>query len=148
MRLTRYLSINGGVTRVSNAFFRSTLPREYVDSAPHVVANAALTLGDVKGFSGSIRYRHAGNYRLDPLDPGIRASGLDVIDLSIRKQVRRWVEFGISIDNLTNKRYYETQNFFESRVAAGAPAVERIHATPGYPFTITAGVTFRIGKKD
>ena len=146
MRLTRYLSFNGGVTRVSNAFFRGTLPRAYVDSAPHAVANAALTFGDVKGFSGSIRYRHTGNYRLDPLDANIRASGLDIIDLSVTRQLRRWIEFGISIDNLTNKTYYETQNFFESRTAPGMSARERIHATPGYPLTLTAGVTFRIGK--
>jgi hypothetical protein len=30
--------------------------------------------------------RHISNYRLDPVDPGIRASELDVLDLSITKQ--------------------------------------------------------------
>ena len=51
------------------------------------------------------------------------------------------------MDNLTDKIYYETQNFFESRVSPGAPAFERIHGTPGYPFGMTVGLTLRLGEK-
>jgi outer membrane receptor protein involved in Fe transport len=98
--------------------------------------------------SGSLRYRHAGNYRLDGEDPTIRATGLDVLDFSLNKQIRRGLEFNLAIDNLTDKRYFETQNYFESRLSPGADLVERIHATPGYPRTITAGVTFRLGSKE
>jgi outer membrane receptor protein involved in Fe transport len=101
-----------------------------------------------RGFSGSLRWRHNSNYRLDPVDPGIRASGLDVLDLGVTKQLRRWIELNFSIDNLTDKRYFETQNYFESRISPGDPVIARIHATPGYPITITGGVTFRLSKKD
>ena len=38
-QLTKHLAFNGGLTQVGNAFFRGTLPRIYVDSAPHTVAN-------------------------------------------------------------------------------------------------------------
>lgn len=145
MRINRYLSLNGGLTRVGNAFYRGSLPRVYVDSAPHVVANAGITLTEWKGFSGSLRYRHTSNYRLDGEDAGIRASGLDVVDLGVTKHVTRWVDVNLSIDNLADKHYFETQNFFESRVAPGDPVISRIHATPGYPFTVTAGVTIRFG---
>ena len=88
VRVTRNLSFNGGLTRVMNAFYRGTRPREYVDSAPHTVANAGLTLSDYRGFSGSLRYRHTSNYRLDPLDAGIRAAGLDVVDFGVSKRLR------------------------------------------------------------
>jgi outer membrane receptor protein involved in Fe transport len=144
LKLTRYLAFNGGLTRVSNAFYRGTSPRVYVDSAPHTVANAALTLAGWKGLSGSLRYRHIGNYRLDGADPTIRASGFDVLDLSLTKRLRRWVDFNLALDNLTDKRYYETQNFFESRLRPGAPAVGRIHGTPGYPIGATVGLIFRL----
>jgi hypothetical protein len=53
----------------------------------------------------------------------------------------------VGIENLTDKQYYETQNFFESRVSPTAEAFERIHGTPGYPFGITVGLTFRIAGK-
>ena len=60
----RSVVLNGGVTAVSNAFYRGMFPRVYVDSAPHVVGNAALTLGNWRGFNGSLRYRYGNHYRL------------------------------------------------------------------------------------
>lgn len=81
---------------------------------------------------------------MDGEDASIRASGLDVLDFSITRRLRRYLDFNLSVDNLTNKRYFETQNFFESRIAPGAPVVSRIHGTPGYPFGVTAGLTLRI----
>ncbi|HEX8423201.1 MAG TPA: TonB-dependent receptor [Pyrinomonadaceae bacterium] len=146
-QLTKHLAFNGGLTQVGNAFFRGTRPRVYVDSAPHTVANAALTFSGYRGFDAALNYRHTGNYRLDGEDARIRASGLDVLDFSLRKRIRRFVDFNFSIDNLTNKRYFETQNYFESRLRPGDAAVARIHGTPGYPFGVTAGLTFRFAGK-
>jgi outer membrane receptor protein involved in Fe transport len=147
VKLARHLSFNGGFTQVTNSFYRATYPRVYVDSAPHTVADAGLTLSGYRGFFGSLRYRHVGNYRLDGLDPTIRASGLDVADLSVSKQLRRWIDFNIGLDNLANKIYYETQNYFASRVTPSAPVVNRIHGTPGYPFGVTVGVTLHLFAK-
>ena len=64
------------------------------------------------------------------------------------KRIRPWVDFNLSIDNLTDKRYFETQNYFESRVRPGAEARARIYGTPGYPVGASAGLTFRSGAKD
>jgi len=36
--LTRHLSLNGGLTKVANAFYKGGDHRSYVDSAPHFVA--------------------------------------------------------------------------------------------------------------
>jgi outer membrane receptor protein involved in Fe transport len=145
--LTRRLSFNAGLTQIMNAFYRGTRPRVYVDSAPHTVANAGLVLASFHGFTGSLLYRHVGNYRLDGTDANIRASGLDVIDFSMSRRIRRWVDFNLGIDNLTDKRYFETQNFFESRAHPGDPIIARIHGTPGYPTGVTAGLTFHLFAK-
>jgi outer membrane receptor protein involved in Fe transport len=75
------------------------------------------------------------------------ASGHTVFDLGLARQIRRGVELNLSLDNLTNRDYYETQNYFESRVTPFAPVVARIHATPGYPLAAVAGVTFRLHGK-
>lgn len=149
LRFTRHLSLNGGVTQVVNSFYRGTFPRQYVDSAPHNVANAGVTLADWRGFYSSVRYRHISHYRLDPIDPLVpMASGLDVMDFEVTKQIRPWVELNLGLDNLTNKRYYETQNYFESQPTPD-PASRgfRVHATPGYPFDASAGITFHLGHK-
>ncbi|HLM55478.1 MAG TPA: TonB-dependent receptor [Pyrinomonadaceae bacterium] len=143
LRLTGRLSFGGGLTRVMNAFYRGTRPREYVEGAPHAVANAGLTLSDYRGFSGSLRYRHAGGYRLDPLDARVRASGLDVVDLYLTRRLTRSLDFNLAVDNLFGRRYFETQNYFESRVRPGDEAAARIHGTPGQPVGVTLGLTFR-----
>jgi len=145
--LTRHLALNGGLTKIGNAFFKGGDHRVYVDSAPHLVANAALTLAGWYGWSGSLRMRAINHYRLDGDDPSIVASGHTVFDLGLAKAIRRGVEFNLSLDNLTNRDYYETQNYFDSQVTPLAPAMWRIHGTPGYPLTAIAGITFRLRGK-
>lgn len=145
--INRHLSLNGGMTKIANAFFKGGDHRVYVDSAPHFVANAALTMAGWHGWSGSLRMRAINHYRLDGNDPSIVASGHTVFDLGMARQLRRGIELNMSFDNLTNRDYYETQNYFDSRVAPDAPIVGRIHATPAYPITAVVGLTFRLGGK-
>ena len=145
--LGRRVSLSGGITKIGNAFYLGGDHRAYVDSAPHFVANAALTVAAWRGWSGSLRMRAINHYRLDGDDASIVASGHTVFDLGLARQIRRGVELDLSIDNLTNRDYYETQNYFESQVAPDAPAVWRIHGTPGYPLTAVVGVTFRLPGK-
>lgn len=145
--LTRRLSMSGGLTKVANAFYKGGDHRVYVDSAPHFVANGALTLAGWRGWSGSFRMRAINHYRLHGDDPSIVASGHTVFDLGIARQLRRGIELNLSLDNLTNRDYWETQNYFESRVAPDLPVIARIHATPAYPLTVVAGITFRLRGK-
>ena len=147
VEISRHLSLNGGLTKIGNAYFKGGEYRVYVDSAPHFVADAALTLAGWHGWSASLRMRAINHYRLDGEVASIVASGHSVFDLGLAKQVRHGVEFNLSFDNFTDRSYYETQNFFESRVAPGAPIVGRIHGTPGYPLAVVAGMTFRLGAK-
>jgi hypothetical protein len=145
--LTHHLALNGGLTKIGNAFFTGGSHRVYVDSAPHFVANAGLTLAGWHGWSGSLRMRAINHYRLDENDPSVVASGHTVFDLGLAKAIHRGIEFNLSLDNLTNRDYYETQNYFESQVSPLAPALWRIHGTPGYPLTAVAGLTFRLRAK-
>ncbi len=46
------------------------------------------------------------------------ASGLDVIDLAVTKKFKRGLEWNFTIDNLTNKHYYETRRTSSTRVSA------------------------------
>jgi hypothetical protein len=145
--LTRHLSLNGGLTKIGNAFFRGGGHRVYVDSAPHFVANAALTLSAWHGWSGSLRMRAINHYRLDGEDPSILAAGHTVFDLGLSRRLRHGVDLNLSFDNLTNRDYFETQNYFDSRVTPDALIVGRIHGTPGYPLTAAVGVTFHLRGK-
>jgi hypothetical protein len=143
VEFNRYISMFGGITKVANAFFRGTELREYVTNAPHFVANAGITVSSWRGWSGSLRMRSINHYRLDSLEPSILAAGHTVWDLGIARRIRRGIEFNLTIDNLTDRSYWETQNYYESRLP-GQDAITRIHATPGYPLTVMVGMTFRM----
>jgi outer membrane receptor protein involved in Fe transport len=143
VEFNRYVSLFGGVTDVSNAFFRGTAPREYVTNAPRLVANAGVTLSSWRGWSGSLRMRAINHYLLDSLDPSILAAGHTVWDVGIARRVRRGIELNVTVDNMLNRSYWETQNFYESRLAGQDPR-SRIHATPGYPLTVMVGMSFRL----
>lgn len=154
VRINRFLSFNGGLTQVIDAFypgqFSESDPRQriYIDSAPHTVANGSLVLSEFYGFNSSLNWRHISNYRLDGEDDSIRAAGHDVVDFSISKRLRKWIDLNFSIDNVLNKKYFETQNFFESRTCPTCDTAERIHATPGYPFAVYGGITLKFGAKN
>lgn len=151
-RMTKRISLSGGFVRVLRAFYPAEVTADgserIVSGAPHFTANAGLVLSHLRGFNAYLNWRHISSYRADGDDPSVRASGHDVVDIAITRRIRQWVDFNFSIDNLLNKRYFETQNYFESRSCPTCDAVQRIHATPGYPLTVSAGVTFRIGKKN
>jgi hypothetical protein len=155
-RINRFLSFNGALTQVLKAYYpgqfieneNSPRQRVIVDSAPRTVGNASLIFNELRGFNFSFNYRHISSYRLDAEDESIRAAGHDVVDFALSKRLRRWVDFNFAIDNLTNKRYYETQNYFESRLRPGDDVISRIHVTPAYPITFTIGLTFRLFAKD
>ncbi len=154
IQIQRYLSFNGGLTQVIGAFYPGQFTdgisplRIKIDSAPHTVANGNLVLSEYKGFNSSLSWRHISDYRLDGEDNSIRAAGHDVVDFSVAKHLRRWVDLNFSIDNLLNKKYFETQNYLESRTCSTCGVIARIHATPGYSRAFNVGLTFRLGAKN
>jgi outer membrane receptor protein involved in Fe transport len=154
-RLNRYLSFNGGLTQVLAAFypgefstFTNTRRRIQIDSAPRTTSNGSLVVTELYGINSSLNWRHISSYRLDGEDDSIRASGNDVVDFSLSKRLKKWMDLNFSIDNLLNKKYFETQNFFESRICQTCDVASRIHATPGYSRAFNIGVTFRFFTKE
>ena len=142
---------NQPLTDVVKAFYRNEFTsdgtRVAIDSAPHFVANAGFILNDFRGFNSSLTLRNISHYRLDGENPALQASGNDIVDFAVSKRLKKWVDLNFAIDNLLNKKYYETQNFFDSRACPTCDVTSRIHATPGYPFTVSIGLTFRIKAK-
>ncbi|MBY0503288.1 MAG: TonB-dependent receptor [Bryobacteraceae bacterium] len=144
VQVTRHVTLHGGLTKVLNAFYRGTAPRAYIDRAPHFTMDSGLTVARWHGWSGSARLRAISRYRLNGEGEDFAvASGNTVADVSVARQIRRGLEFHVSVDNAANRRYFETQNYIESCPRVGLPSAWGIHATPGYPLTLTMGVTMR-----
>ncbi len=144
--ITTKLSVDGGITKVLNAYYRGGLDRIYLDSAPRFTANAALTLANWRGWAGSLRMRGINSYRLDGEDASIKAAGHVVFDTAVNRELTDLIVLNVAVDNLFNRDYWEMQNYFTSQLAGQDP-IDRIHATPGYGRTLTVGVTLRFGDK-
>ena len=78
------------------------------------MGNGTLTLTDLRSFSGLLLNRRISNYRLDGEDTGSLASADGCMRFQPCKLNPSLVDFNLSIDNLTDKHYFETQNFFGS----------------------------------
>ncbi len=165
VRFTRYLSFNGGLSQIFKTFypgqFTESEPRQrvIVENAPHFTANGSIVLTEYKGFNSWLTYRKITSYRVDAEDASIRAPGYDVVDFSVSKRLKKWMDVNFSVDNVLNKTYNETQQYHESRLKNDQPIgfdpetgrdiyPSRFHITPGYGTTFNVGVTFKLFAKE
>lgn len=146
-QFTPWLSWNGSVTKVMNAFYRGTNPRIYIDRAPHFTAYSAFTVSNYKGWSGSLRVRAINRYILNGEgNGGARVPGHTVWDFSASRSINRYFDLNIAVDNLLDKSFYETFEMYTSALRGQDP-LERVHGTPGYPRTVMVGVTIHLFPK-
>ena len=66
-------------------------------------------------------------------DYSVTAEGYFVMDAAVNYTKRRW-EAGLTIQNVLNTKWKETQFDTESRLQNESEPVSEIHFTPGTPF--------------
>lgn len=115
--------------------------QNYLPLAVKFTSIGGLTLKNKTGFSGSLRYRYVGDRPANE-DGSIVAKGYFVTDALVSYSNHKYT-LGVTIQNLFNTRWKETQFATESRLANEAEPVEEIHFTPGTPFN--ARVFLQIG---
>lgn len=104
----------------------------YLPLAPTFTSTGGLSLQRKTGFNGSLRYRYIGDRPANE-DNSIIAEGYFVTDMQVNYTRPRY-QFGLSVQNLFNTRWKETQFATESRLQGEAAPVDEIHFTPGTPF--------------
>ncbi|WP_378184065.1 TonB-dependent receptor [Aquimarina sp. SS2-1] len=114
---------------------------DYIPLAPKVTAAGGISIENFRNFSGGIRYRYLGD-RAATENNSIVAEGYTVVDMSLNY---RWKQFDflVSIENLFDTEWNETQFATESRLANETQSVEEIHFTPGTPFFAKAGISYK-----
>jgi len=124
----------------ADAAFTVTNPRalevdkaeSYLPLAPRFTSVGGITYRKEKGWNGSLRYRYMANRPANE-DNSVVAKGYFVTDAAINYTKKNW-EAGISIQNLFNTKWKETQFDTESRLQNETDPVSEIHFTPGTPF--------------
>ncbi|RTY91415.1 TonB-dependent receptor [Flavobacterium sp. RSP46] len=114
--------------------------QDYIPLAPDFTTTGGLSFQKVNGFSGGIRYRYLKNRPANE-DNSIVAKGYFISDLNVNYQYKN-MNFGISVENIFDTEWNETQFATESRLQNEPQSVEEIHLTPGTPFFMKGKITY------
>lgn len=112
-----------------------------VPLAPEFTTTGGIDVVDYSNISGGIKFRYIADRPANE-DNSIVAEGYFITDFNVNYTLGSLV-FGVTIENLFDSEWKETQFATESRLFNEAQSVEEIHFTPGTPFALRAGVTFK-----
>lgn len=106
--------------------------QDYLALAPTFTSTGGLDIKFNNGINGSISYRYMHN-RAANEDYTLTALGYWVTDLTVN-YTRKKYEIGISVENLLNITWNESQFEYVSRLKNETQPVDEVSYTPGVPF--------------
>ncbi|HMT73828.1 MAG TPA: TonB-dependent receptor plug domain-containing protein [Chitinophagaceae bacterium] len=130
--LSKSLYADADITLTNPRALEVDKAESYLPLAPRFTSVGGITYRKEKGWNGSLRYRYMANRPANE-DNSVIAKGYFVADAAINYTKNKW-EAGISVQNLFNTKWKETQFDTESRLQNETTPVSEIHFTPGTPF--------------
>lgn len=115
--------------------------QNFIPLAPDFTSTGGLSFQKWNGFSGGLRYRYL-NSRPANENNSIVAKGYALADFNVNYTYNK-VTFGISIENILNTKWNETQFATESRLQNETNSVDEIHFTPGTPYYMKGKISYR-----
>jgi outer membrane receptor protein involved in Fe transport len=112
---------------------------DYVALAPTLTSTAGLDFRLKNGINGGISYRYLHNRPADTEDL-LTARGYFISDFAINYTQKKY-EFGVTIENVFNRRWDESQFEYLSQLKGEAAPLDQISYTPGVPFFAKLKVT-------
>jgi outer membrane receptor protein involved in Fe transport len=106
--------------------------QNYIPLAPIWTSTGGITFTSNKGFNGSLRYRYVGD-RPGNENYSLTATGYFITDAVINYTKPNY-EIGLTINNIFNTRWKETQFDTETHLKNEPSPVNEICFTPGTPF--------------
>ena len=108
----------------------------YIPLAPVWSSTGGVTYFNKNGINGSLRYRYLGNRPANE-DYSLTAAKYFITD-AVLNYTKHKYEVGVTINNVLNKKWKETQFDTEYRLKTDRLPVDGICFTPGTPLAITA----------
>lgn len=138
-----WLALSGSVT-LNSAEFRET--GQAIPQAPTLTGRGAVTARLPMGLSASLEMLHLGARPLTQ-DRRINAQAWTIFNLMARyrPQSKGWwqrMEGFLSIHNLLDVSWRQTQLAYETKLATDAAPVNGLQFTPGGPRTVIAGIAW------
>jgi len=105
--------------------------QDYLPTAPTFTSTAGLSFRFKNGFNGGISYRYL-HKRPANADYSLTALGYFLTDLTANYTQKKY-EIGISVENLFNQKWYESQVEYVSRLKYEMAPVDEVSYTAGVP---------------
>ncbi|QCE42170.1 TonB-dependent receptor [Psychroserpens sp. NJDZ02] len=134
-----YFNTDATITRARS--LEKSNGNDYIPLAPDFTLVGGLSFKDINDFSGGINYRYVDDRPANE-DNSVQAEGYFVTDLNINYAFNNHWKLGVSIENVLDTDWKETQFLTESRLQNEAQAVEEIHFTPGTPFSFKTTLSY------
>jgi TonB-dependent receptor-like protein/carboxypeptidase-like protein len=131
-QLTQWLFVNTNLNFARPRYLDSLKGHDYVPLAPTFTSTAGLDFRLKNGINGGINYRYLHD-RAANTDYTLTARGYFITDLAVNYTKKRY-EIGISVENLFNRQWDESQFEYISRLKGEAAPVDQVSYTPGVPF--------------
>jgi outer membrane receptor protein involved in Fe transport len=112
----------------------------YLPLAPQFTSIGGITVKTKPGINVSLRYRYMGNRPANE-DNTVVAKGYFVTDAFVNYLQKKY-EIGLSVQNIFDTKWKETQFDTESRLFHEASPVSEIHFTPGTPLFAKLSFTY------
>nr|WP_321223057.1 TonB-dependent receptor plug domain-containing protein [uncultured Psychroserpens sp.] len=114
---------------------------DFIPLAPDFTMAGGLSVNNLNGFSGGIRYRYIDDRPANE-DNSLVADGYFVTDFNANYTFSN-ITLGLIIENMFDVEWNETQFATESRLQNEVQSVEEIHFTPGTPFFIKGSISYK-----
>nr|WP_275316412.1 TonB-dependent receptor plug domain-containing protein [Tenacibaculum bernardetii] len=139
-QINEWLYLNSDATLTNAKSLGTSSGEDHIPLAPIVTVTGGLSVNNFNNFSGGIDYRYLGDRPANE-DNSIVAEGYFVTDANISYKMND-ITLGLSVENLFNVAWNETQFATESRLQNEPNSVEEIHFTPGTPFSVKASIRY------
>lgn len=118
--------------------------QNYIPLAPVFTSTGGITYKNKSGLNGSLRYRYMYDRPANE-DKSVVAKGYLINDFVLNYTRSRY-ELNLTVQNIFNVRWKETQFDTESRLKDEPQPVSEIHFTPGTPLFIKMGLTVNLSQ--
>lgn len=140
-QINDWLFLNTDATITNARSIAETDGQDYIPLAPDFTLAGGISILNLGRFNGGFKYRYLDDRPANE-DNSIVAKGYFVADLNVNYQMSKALNLGLSVENLFNVEWNETQFATTSRLQSENASVEEIHFTPGTPFFIKGTITY------
>ncbi len=132
-QINDYLYLNTDATYTHARSVNEVKGRNYIPLAPDFTMAGGISFKNYNKLSGNLNFKYLDDRPANE-DNSIVAKGYFITNASLSYNMSNNINIGMSIENLFDLEWNETQFATESRLQNETESVEEIHFTPGTPF--------------